>query len=296
MYRILFVFVVVVSPSFGDLSLDPTAIGSLGESHSFESLSFEGTIDHLNLDLSDSSSDFYLDLSNGISTDKSVMKLSLISSIVTVDNTPFKDLYPEADRVYHTSSPTDSFLPDQWQYYNSKGVANKLLGIDGEVGFPALLTARDMDASKWPESLFLGVGWDFSIEDIEVSLMPGLDVTFAVNYTNIVDAVGTIVTPAGTFDVLRLKRVGEEIVSYKDAALASSIGDVRSQIVEYFWYGREGILPLQIREEVALIAAGGLPSMEQTLVTILNDVDRTNTAVRNYSWAKVKLSDFNQLD
>ena len=44
MYRILLVFVTVVSRSFGDLSLDPTAIGSLGESHSFESLSFEADL------------------------------------------------------------------------------------------------------------------------------------------------------------------------------------------------------------------------------------------------------------
>ena len=70
--------------------------------------------------------------------------------------------------------------------------------------------------------------------------------------------------------------------------MASSIGDVRSQIVEYYWYGREGIMPLQMREEVALFAAGGLPSMELTSITILNDIDRTNTVIRNYSWAKVK--------
>ena len=70
--------------------------------------------------------------------------------------------------------------------------------------------------------------------------MSGLDVAFESDYTFTVDAEGTVMTPAGTHEALRLTKLGTEVVTYKDPQLAAAIGNLRSAILEHHWYTVEG--------------------------------------------------------
>ena len=288
MYKVLLALSLFISPSFAELIVNPHVIGPIGQTAVMQLSIVEGTISDLGLNLDEIGPGQYLTFSEEIATEIILAEIMISMKVVAPATTPFNELYPEADKAIHLSSTSPMIYPESWQYYDTDGDITTLVGVNGDIGVPTLIRLTGLDAATWPRRLQMGTEWVFSDRDDEVALVPGLDVAFESDYTFTVDVEGTVVTPAGTHEALRLTKLGTEVVTYKDPQLAAAIGNLRSTILEHHWYTVEGFSVLVMRQEVARSATETIPPITQTTITRLIALDTLPTAVRDRSWANIK--------
>ena len=282
-------FFALALPSIAEVEVNPTYYGEIGLSTTSKMTMFQGTISDLGVDLSQVGKNAQVDFSKELEADEIFMQAEIASEILRPSDTPYKHIYPDADKVVYSRG---EMMPEQWMYLSSENSVENLLGICSmgmcENGMPELTKAQGLDGSLWKNPIVLGDEWIFSFDKSKITLVPGLDVYFASNYTNTVDSEGIITTPAGSFRGIRLSRVGTEIVRYDDEQLNNSMGEGRSEVTEQFWFSSEGYTVIHLREEV--ISFTNLPGspMEQTTVTVLTSVNGVETAVEQSTWGNLK--------
>ena len=276
-------------PLIAEVEVNPTYSGEIGLSTTSKMTVFQGTISDLGVDFSQVGTNLQVDFTKEIAINDVFIQGEVFSEVLSPSDTPYKHVYPDADKVLYSRG---EIVPEQWIYVSSENSVENLLGICSmgmcENGMPELTKAQGLDGSLWKNPIVLGDEWIFSFDKSKITLVPGLDVYFASNYTNTVDSEGIIITPAGSFRAIRLSRVGTEIVRYDDEQLNNSMGEGRSEITEQFWLSSEGYTVIHLREEV--ISFTNLPGapMEQTTVNVLTSVNGVETAVEQSTWGNLK--------
>lgn len=281
--------VVIYFPAYGEvIDVNPHRLGPIGSTVVYQVLMLEGTIADLGFDLKETGFDQYLDVSGEIDPSAILLETDITVRIVSPEISPFSESFPNANRVIHVSGSDPIIQPESWQHYNVTDDTATLIGVDAVPGVPATVEALGLDSSTWPQRLQMGTEWVFSFKNDNLLLLPDLEVAFESECIFSVDAAGTVVTPAGPFEALRLTKIGTERFTYKDIDLAAMFGSIESDVIEHYWYTIDGLTVIEVRQEISSNETGDIPSTPMLTVSRLLSHDVPLTAVRMESWATIK--------
>ena len=184
---------------------------------------------------------------------------SVVESIVNKVNTPFADLFPDANLVYNTNALNiagiDTASGFQYMRLGENGLDFLGAGSENILGFPLAL-AFDSSLITLPLPLEYGSLWSDSIVFLEVfedlyenpspnPLFPDpyLDVRVKIEFTTRgeVDAWGTVSVPHGEFETLRVRKVETTHLQFSVLLgfIFVPVFDSTFTVIRYDWYSED---------------------------------------------------------
>ena len=124
-------FIIIASfalalPSIAEVEVNPTYSGEIGLSTTSKMTMFQGTISDLRVDLSQIGTNLQVDFTKEIAVNDVFMQGEIFSEVLRPSDTPYKHVYPDADKVLYSRG---EIVPEQWLYSSSENSVENLLGI-----------------------------------------------------------------------------------------------------------------------------------------------------------------------
>lgn len=252
----------------------------IGPVFEFETLTLEGDIADVGVDVGTAGADQFFDLTSQYGTSGIVSRVAAIP----LEEAPGAEQFPQADYVLHSWVQAQEGVAEVEIYVFMEHTlsGDVAVGIEGQPGIELLLPTTQ-EQVPWP--LTFGKQWEMP-QDVFQPLGQGVALTGTLAFSNRVDAWGTVETPAGRYECLRLHRSAIGVYSYEGSPELEELGGIDAQIESYEWI-TEGFGTIAVVQQTRM-EIEGQPPIELTQIIRLMDVSGVVSAVEMLSWGQVK--------